>query len=160
MKTVLDTIQIVSSPGVLDGKPRLEGRRVGVDLIAYHIRYQGWSLRELQEAYDLSPAEIHAALSYYYAHPDEIEALISENIGEEDARPAVDELASVLDALLTTGQAADRLGVSERAVRKLIESGTLPARRMGANWFIHPDDLDRPEVRGRKPGRPPADSRS
>ena len=160
MKTILNSVQIVSSPGILGGKPCLEGRRIGVHQIAYHVRCQGWGLRELQEAYDLSPAEVYAALAYYYAHPDDIEVLIEGNIAEKDAGPRIDDLALLLDAFLTTSQAAERLGITERAVRKLIESGTLPARKMGANWFVHPDDLDRPEVQNRKPGRPPVKSHS
>lgn len=154
MKTVLHTIQIVSSPDILGGKPRVEGRRIGVDQIAYHVIYQGWQLRELEEAYDLALAEIYAALSYYHGNREEIDNLISENIEDGEALPRIDQLAALLNAFLTTQQAAEQLGITERAIRKLIESGTLPAKKIGGNWFIHPDDLERDEVKNRKPGRP------
>ncbi len=54
--------------------------------------------------------------------------------------------------LLTTRDAADRLGVSDRRVRALIQAGRVPARRVGRDWLIRPEDLRR--VARRKPGRP------
>ncbi len=154
MTTILSSISIVSSPDILDGKPRLEGHRIGVHQIVYHVLYQGWNYQELEEAYGLPPADVHAALSYYYGHVEEIESLIERNL-DDDSPPRIRELAALLDSFLSTGQAAQRLQITERAVRKLIDSGTLPAKKVGANWFIHPDDLNRPEVKNRKPGRPP-----
>ncbi len=52
---------------------------------------------------------------------------------------------------LTTTEAADLLGVIPRRVRALIESGKLPAERMGRDWAIKPKDLARLD---RTPGRP------
>lgn len=52
---------------------------------------------------------------------------------------------------LTTAEAADLLGVIPRRVRALIESGKLPAERIGRDWAIKPKDLDRLD---RTPGRP------
>ena len=54
--------------------------------------------------------------------------------------------------LLTTHDAADRLGVTDRRVRALIEGGRLPALRVGRDWLIRAEDLRR--VARRKPGRP------
>lgn len=54
--------------------------------------------------------------------------------------------------MLTTNQAAARLGISPRRVRALITSGRLPATRVGRDWLIHPADLAR--VQNRRPGRP------
>jgi excisionase family DNA binding protein len=62
----------------------------------------------------------------------------------------------VIASALTTAQAAEKLGITERGVRNLIESGTLPARKLGKQWFIDPADLKRSEVKDRKPGRPTA----
>ncbi len=56
--------------------------------------------------------------------------------------------------MLTTRQAADLLGVSPRRVRALIESGKLPARRVGRDWTVKRGDLDALE---RKVGRPRRD---
>jgi excisionase family DNA binding protein len=53
---------------------------------------------------------------------------------------------------LTTTEAAAILQVIPRRVRALIESGKLPAERIGRDWVIKPKDLDR--LKGRTPGRP------
>jgi excisionase family DNA binding protein len=61
-----------------------------------------------------------------------------------------------LDDLMSVKAAAARLNLTQRGVRKLIESGVLPARKLGPNWFIHPGDLERDEVKNRRGrGRPP-----
>jgi excisionase family DNA binding protein len=148
----LKTIQIISTPETLGGKPRLEGRRIPVDLIVLRAIYQNWGFEDIQQAYDISVAEIHAALSYYYSHQDEIDALIREDEAEEDDLPRISDLDRVLAKLISTEQAGQHLGITERAVRKLIDSGTLPAKKIGGSWLIHPDDLERQTVRQRKPG--------
>ncbi len=53
---------------------------------------------------------------------------------------------------LTTTEAAEILQVIPRRVRALIESGKLPAERIGRDWAIKPEDLD--GLKGRTPGRP------
>jgi excisionase family DNA binding protein len=153
----LKTIQIVSTPDILRGKPRIEGRRITVDLIAYRAVYQGWSLEEIQAAHNVSAAEIHAALSYYYMNKGEIDALIREEETDDEDIPHIRDLDTVLGKLISSEEAASRLGVSKRAVRKLIDSGTLPAKKIGGRWLIHPDDLERisPAAAGpvREPGK-------
>ena len=47
-----------------------------------------------------------------------------------------------LDALLTIKLAAARLALSTKTVRRLIDSGDLPAFKVGSQWRIHPRDLD------------------
>jgi excisionase family DNA binding protein len=45
--------------------------------------------------------------------------------------------------LLTPAEAADYLGVTERLIRRLLEAGTLPKRKIGRKLIrIHIDDLD------------------
>lgn len=44
---------------------------------------------------------------------------------------------------LTTKEAAARMRVSSRVVRKWIESGELSAWKAGKDWRISPDDLQR-----------------
>jgi excisionase family DNA binding protein len=44
--------------------------------------------------------------------------------------------------LLSVSATAERLGVSEKTVRRLISSGVLPALRIGAQLRIDPDELD------------------
>lgn len=55
--------------------------------------------------------------------------------------------------MLTTTDAAVRLGVTVRRVQALISAGRLPAERVGRDWLIQERHLAR--VSERKPGRPP-----
>jgi len=43
--------------------------------------------------------------------------------------------------LVTTGQAAQVLGITERAVRQRITRKQLPAKRVGRDWHISTTDL-------------------
>lgn len=58
----------------------------------------------------------------------------------------------VMQELLTTEQAADKLGVSASRVRQLIIDGRLPAIKLGRDNLIREADLKL--VRDRKAGRP------
>lgn len=51
-----------------------------------------------------------------------------------------------------TAEAARRLGVTADRVRALIKAERLPAKKLGRDWFIEPEDLAL--VKNRKPGRP------
>jgi excisionase family DNA binding protein len=55
--------------------------------------------------------------------------------------------------IITTKEAAERLGVTQRRINALIESGKLPAKLFGNSWMINEEDLAL--VAERKPGRPP-----
>lgn len=55
--------------------------------------------------------------------------------------------------LLTTKEAAAKLGVSVLRVQQLIWNERLPAEKMGRDYFIKEEDLKL--VEDRKPGRPP-----
>lgn len=69
---------IVATPGTLGGKPRIAGRRISVEHIAIWHDYLGKTVDEICAEYDLSLAEVHAALAYYYDHRIEIEQRIKE----------------------------------------------------------------------------------
>ncbi|HZG53629.1 MAG TPA: helix-turn-helix domain-containing protein [Pyrinomonadaceae bacterium] len=56
-------------------------------------------------------------------------------------------------AILTTAQAAERLGVSVRRVQQLVRDGRLPAEQFGGSLMIREEDLKL--VENRKVGRPP-----
>jgi excisionase family DNA binding protein len=59
--------------------------------------------------------------------------------------------------VLTTDQAAERLGVTPRRVRQLIASGALPAERLGRDWLIQEEALAAVTIRpgpGYPKGRP------
>jgi excisionase family DNA binding protein len=44
--------------------------------------------------------------------------------------------------LLSTAEAAERLGLSVRAIQKMIEGGRLPARKVGRDYVIDPSALE------------------
>jgi excisionase family DNA binding protein len=54
--------------------------------------------------------------------------------------------------LLTTKEAAEKLGVGYVRVNQLIKEGRLPAEKMGRDYFIKESNLKL--VEDRKPGRP------
>lgn len=60
-------------------------------------------------------------------------------------------------ALLTVAEAAARLDRSERTIRDALTSGSMAGRKLGRDWFVEEDEVDRygRENRG-KPGRKPA----
>jgi excisionase family DNA binding protein len=55
--------------------------------------------------------------------------------------------------MLTTKQAAERAGVSERRIRQLIKDGTIDAVKVGRDHLIDPDSLSKVTFYG-TPGRP------
>ena len=69
------------TPGIVGGKPRIAGRRISVqNIVIWHERLDK-SVDEISTEYGLSLAEIHAALSYYFDHQDDINT----NIREDEA---------------------------------------------------------------------------
>ncbi len=79
MSTATLHSHIESTPGVLGGKPRIQGRRISVqDIVVWHER-QGQSAEEIALGYDLSLAEIYAALAYYYDHKETVDAAIEKD---------------------------------------------------------------------------------
>ncbi len=70
------TVEIVKTPGVLHGKPRFEGTRIGVFMIAEGIREGEWTVDETVESYpDLTREQVHAALDYYDEHPEAMDVI-------------------------------------------------------------------------------------
>ena len=87
MKT--EIAHIVQDPTVLGGKPFIEGYRIAVHHIAWWY-LQGESAEALAAEYSLTPAEIHAALAYYYDHRAEIDDELAREAAEHAARAAMD----------------------------------------------------------------------
>ncbi len=73
------TSRIERTSSVLGGKPRIAGRRISVQHIAALHDRGGWSADEIGAEYDLSLAEVYAALSYYFEHREEIDASAAED---------------------------------------------------------------------------------
>lgn len=83
MTTALKTEHphITRHPGVCGGEPVIDGLRVTVRHVATQHR-QGESASLIAEALGLTEAQVFHALSYFFDHQDEINALI---IAEEEA---------------------------------------------------------------------------
>ncbi len=73
------TEQIVRTPGVVGGKPRIAGRRIAVQHVAIWSERLGMTPDEIASEYDLTLAEIDAALTYYFDHRSEIDQTIAED---------------------------------------------------------------------------------
>jgi len=86
MSTLTLDRHIESSPGIAGGKPRVAGHRITVQDIAIWHERLGRSPDEIAAEYDLTLAQIHAALAYYFDHRDEIDRTIRE--GEAFAKPS------------------------------------------------------------------------
>lgn len=85
--TSLDSL-IISTPGVLGGKPCVRGHRLPVHRIAGWWRL-GLTVEEISEKHpSLGPAEIHAALAYYHLHRAEIDGYLAEERAALAAAPA------------------------------------------------------------------------
>ena len=69
---------IVATAGTCAGKPRIAGRRISVQNVAIWHERLGWTVEEIAGEFDLSLAEVHAALAYYFAHRAEIDQRIRE----------------------------------------------------------------------------------
>ena len=70
---------IETTPGVCGGKPRIAGTRIRVeDIVVWH-EFQGKSPNEIVADFpQLSLADVHAALTYYFDHREEIQRQMRE----------------------------------------------------------------------------------
>jgi uncharacterized protein (DUF433 family) len=67
------------TPGIAGGKPRIAGHRITVqDIVIWHERL-GLGADEIASNYDLSLADIYAALAYYFDHREQIDQAIKES---------------------------------------------------------------------------------
>ena len=88
--TVLSIDMIVSNPKIRSGRPIIAGTTLRVQDIVAGYLYKGYSVDDLVKHYpQINHAQAHAALAYYYAHKDEIDAQLEEDA--EFARKAKDE---------------------------------------------------------------------
>lgn len=64
--------RIVSTPEVLGGDPRIEGRRIGVYFVHERVEGRGLSPQTVADRHDLDIADVYRALAYYHEHPREM----------------------------------------------------------------------------------------
>jgi uncharacterized protein (DUF433 family) len=71
---------IVQTPGIVGGKPRIDGHRITIQNIVIWHEHMGYSVEEIADLYKLSLSEIYAALAYYFDHQAEIDHSIEESL--------------------------------------------------------------------------------
>lgn len=79
------TQHIEKTPGVVGGKARIAGTRITVqNIVIWHDR-MGMSADEIASEFDLTLADVYAALAYYFDNRSEIDASIraDEEFAEE-----------------------------------------------------------------------------
>src|SRR6058998_1727400 len=65
---------IVKTPGVCSGQPRIAGTRIKVKHVYTWVERMGMTPAQVVAEYPhLTMAQVHAALAYYWSHPDEIQ---------------------------------------------------------------------------------------
>ncbi|MBV6402221.1 MAG: hypothetical protein CNIPEHKO_02527 [Anaerolineales bacterium] len=76
LKTLDEHIEI--TPGVMGGKPRIAGHRISVQNVVIWHNEMGYSVEKIAEDYNLSLADVYAALAYYHDHKEEVDKSILE----------------------------------------------------------------------------------
>jgi uncharacterized protein (DUF433 family) len=78
METIQSINLIATNPKVRGGRPCIAGTGLEVSTIATARIVHNRTPEEIASDYEISLAEVHAALSYYYAHKEKIDASIRE----------------------------------------------------------------------------------
>jgi uncharacterized protein (DUF433 family) len=161
--TVIQSIDyIVKTPGICGGRARIDGTRLTVAWIVGQMLHAGQTLEEMVADYahvPLRPAQIHAALAYYYDHQAEIDAQIADSerlMAEVRAQPA-----SGLGDYISAKEAAEILGVdhASRHIAHLCREGKLACRKVANRWLISRASVEAYRDSERKPGpKPGADA--
>jgi uncharacterized protein (DUF433 family) len=104
MPTPLDA-HIEITPGTCGGKPRIAGRRIRVQDIAIWHEWMGMSVDEIASGYQLTLADVHAALAYYFDHREEVDQAIRDTDAfvEEMRRKTPPKLLEKLAAMKSRG---------------------------------------------------------
>ena len=78
MDVVAGHIEI--TPGVAGGRPRIAGHRIRVQDVAIWHEKLGMSADEILDQYPgITLADVHAALTYYWDHREEIERAMADD---------------------------------------------------------------------------------
>ena len=84
----MGSVEVVRTPDVLDGEPRIAETGVSVLEVWSYVRELGWSREETAAQLSLTDAQIQAALDYCEANPEEIAAVRAERADRETAMAA------------------------------------------------------------------------
>jgi len=99
METIQSINLIAINPEVRGGRPCITGTTLEVSVIAIAKIVHMRSPEEIADDYQLSLAQVYAALAYYYEHKAEIDASIEERrkLAEEHAAKRVGNERSLLN---------------------------------------------------------------
>ena len=67
------------TPGISSGKPHIAGHRITVENIVISHERLGKSADEIAGDYDITLADVYAALAYYFDHRHEIDQSLEES---------------------------------------------------------------------------------
>jgi uncharacterized protein (DUF433 family) len=73
-ETTILAPHIAQTPGVRGGRPYIEAKGVAVAFVAQAYETWCWSADRIADEFNLTLAEVHAAMAYYWDHRPEIEA--------------------------------------------------------------------------------------
>ena len=77
--SILAIQHIERTPNMLGGKPRIVGHRISVqDIVGWHYTV-GWTTEQIAAELGLTLGQVHAALSYYHDHRDEIDHAVQDD---------------------------------------------------------------------------------
>jgi uncharacterized protein (DUF433 family) len=74
---------VVSDPDEHGGKPFIAGKGITVHYLA-RLYNLGWAVADLTREFDLTPGQVHAALSYYFDHQEAMDREIVESQAQTD----------------------------------------------------------------------------
>jgi uncharacterized protein (DUF433 family) len=154
---------ISKTPGFRQGEPHITGRHISVEFIADLYINHDLSAEDIASNQDLALAQVHAALAYYYDHPEEIGAIWqeqeqSETKADMSRQEAANEQARLEAQLkerhpdrhkmlvrlraedpqreMTVPEIAAEFKLTEQAIRKAAKNQSVPAHKMGRDWVI------------------------
>ena len=93
------------TPGVAGSKPRIAGHRITVQNVVIWHEHLGKSADEIATEYDLTLADVYAALAYYFDHRAEIDESI--RTGEAFAETLRERTPSKLSRKLAAQEPRD-----------------------------------------------------
>jgi uncharacterized protein (DUF433 family) len=71
--------EIVKTDDVLGGDPRIEGHCLGVNRVYQRYVKADDTPEEITTSYGISVADVHAALTYAFSHPEEMRTIEARN---------------------------------------------------------------------------------
>jgi uncharacterized protein (DUF433 family) len=82
MDTILSINLIASNPDVRGGRPCIAGTSIRVTDLVMQVLFHHVSSDQLASDFDLTLAQVHAALAYYYEHKAELDEDIRQQIAK------------------------------------------------------------------------------